>query len=197
MLLLALTACDMSGGGPFARDDGVQTEYRPQEAGTVDHALCLLGFAHVPVRNVQPGHQLIEASINGVTGDFVLDTGANVTVVSTSQAERFAISARKGGVFGSGPASFAGSSGVARQVAVDAFEIGEIPIRQQRVLVADLDQLLDALGQVSGRQVSGVIGQDVLNQHRAIIDVSRPMLYLMEENRDPAPVPAEQCEAAA
>lgn len=184
-------------GGPFAPDGGALAEYRPQEAGTVDHALCLLGFAHVPVRNVRPGHQLVEASINGVTGDFVLDTGANVTVVSASQVERFGLSPESGGALGSGLARFAGTTGTARQVGVDAFVIGEVPIRQQRVLVADLDQLLATLGQVAGREVSGVIGQDVLEQHRAIIDVARPMLYLMEENRDPAPVPSERCEAAA
>lgn len=190
-----LVGCDAS-GGPFAPADEGAVASRPQEAGTVDHALCLLGFAAVPVRNVRPGHQLVEATINGVTGDFVLDTGANVTVVSTAQAERFGLSVEGGGLLGSGPARIAGSTGTARQVRVDSFALGQVAIRQRQVLIADLGQLLGVLGQASGREVSGIIGQDVLEEHRAIIDVPRPMLYLMEDDRDPAPVPAERCTAA-
>lgn len=192
--LVLLAGCDLA-DSPFAPGDDASVEYRPQEAGTVDHALCLLGFAAVPVRSVRPGHQLVEASINGVAGDFVLDTGANVTVVNAAEAERFGLSAQGGGVLGSGPALFFGASGTARQVRVESFALGPLAIRQRRVLIADLGQLLGALGQASGREVSGIIGQDVLDEHRAIIDVDRPMLYLMEEDRDPAPVPAERCEA--
>lgn len=192
LIPLLLSACDMS-GSPFASSDGKQVAYRPHEAGTVDHALCLLGFEHVPVRNVRPGHQLVEATINGVTGEFVLDTGANLTVVSASQTERFRLDPQAGGTLGAGPARFAGGSGTARQVRVESFQIGNLSVRQRSILVADLGQLLGALGQASGREIAGIIGQDILNEHRAIIDVARPMLYLVEEDREPAPVSADNC----
>lgn len=177
--LLLLAGCEQ-GANPLARSDGPTVPYRPEEAGTVDYALCLLGFSAVPVRAVDPGHHLIDATINGQNGSFVLDTGANVTVISASAVERFGLSSGSG-------------VGTARQVAIDSFAIGPISVRQSRVVVADLDQLLGAFGRIAGTQVSGIIGQDVLNEHRAIIDVSRPMLYLMEEDRDPAPVPAGRC----
>ena len=196
LLPLLLAGCD-AGPGPLGSGAQTPVEYRPGEAGTVDHALCLLGFAHVPVRNVSPGHQLVEATINGVSGDFVLDTGANVTVVSTGEAERFGITSGAGGLLGAGRATFIGNAGSARQASVDSFTMGGIDMRQRRVLVADLGQLLGALGNVAGRSVAGIIGQDVLGAHRAVIDVSRPMLYIMAEDRDPAPVPAEQCSEQA
>lgn len=180
--LLLLAGCEQ-GANPLARSDGRAVAYRPEEAGTVDHALCLLGFSAVPVRAVDPGHHLIDATINGQNGSFVLDTGANVTVISASEVARFGLSSGGGG------------AGTARQAAIDSFAIGPISVRQSRVVVADLDQLLGAFGRIAGTQVSGIIGQDVLNEHRAIIDVSRPMLYLMEEDRDPAPVSAESCGA--
>lgn len=194
--LFAASACQQV-GNPFAPSDGEPVAYRPTEAGTVDHALCLLGYAAVPVRNVRPGHQLVEATINGEAGLFVLDTGANVTVVSASQAERFGLSGSGEGLLGLARPRVAGIGGNARQARLESFAMGPLAIRQSRVVVADLDQLLSALGEVSGSRVSGVIGQDVLGEHRAIIDVSRPMLYLMEEDRDPAPVPADQCSGEA
>lgn len=193
--LLLVAACDQS-GGPFTKSDGPPVEYRPEEVGTVDHALCLLGFSAVPVRKVDPGHHLIEASINGHKGNFVLDTGANVTVINASQAERFGLSSGGGALRGLGGTPPAGASGVAHQVAIDSFKIGAITVSQSRVVTADQGQLLTTLGKISGSQVSGIIGQDVLNEQRAIIDVARPMLYLMEAGRDPAPIPAAQCQAA-
>lgn len=192
--LLLVAACDQS-GGPFIKSDGPRVEYRPEEAGTVDHALCLLGFSAVPVQKVDPGHHLIKASINGQVGNFDLDTGADVTVINASQAERFGLSPG-GGLRDLGGTLLGGASGNARQVAPDSFKVGPITVRQSRVVTADLSQLLTALGEISGSEVSGIIGQDVLNEHRAIIDVARPMLYLVEEDRDPAPVPAARCSAA-
>ena len=187
LLLPFATACQQA-SGPAA-------EYSPGEAGTVDHALCLLGLSAVPVREVEPGHHLVEARINGESGNFVLDTGANVTVINASQAERFGVSDGGGGLAGLGPA-IPGTSGSANQVAIDSFEIGSVSVRQSRVVTADLNQLLTAFGRISGEEVAGIIGQDVLTEHRALIDVARPMLYLMEADEDPAPVPAERCQSA-
>ena len=182
-LLLLAAACDQVGTAPTP-------EYRPEEAGTVDHALCLLGFTAVPVREVVTGHHLIEATINGRTGDFVLDTGANMTVLDRSHLLDFAIQPGTGDV---GGAVGIGGGGQARRVRIDGFSIGGIDLRQGRIVTSDLGALLTTLGRASGRTVNGIIGQDVLKEHRAIIDVARPMLYLMVRDRDPAPVPAERC----
>lgn len=182
-LLLACGCRQVSGPAP---------DYRPEKAGTVDHALCLLGFAAVPVREVSTGHHLVEATINGRPGEFVLDTGANMTVIDRSHLARFGLSPVSGDL---GGAIGVGSGGRASRVPVDSFAIGPVRIRQGRVVSSDLGQLLRVLSEASGRSVDGIIGQDVLGEHRAIIDVERPMLYLMEADRDPAPVPAERCGA--
>ncbi len=171
-------------------DSGPSPEYHPEEAGTVDHALCLLGFTAIPVREVSTGHHLIEATINGEPGEFVLDTGANMTVIDLSHIGRFGISPGSGAV---GGAIGVGGGGQARRSSIESFRVGPMQVRQSRVVTADLGQLLRTLGQVSGTTIYGIVGQDVLKEHRAIIDVARPMLYLMEEDRDPTPVPAERC----
>lgn len=166
-------------------------EYRPEEAGTVDHALCLLGFTAVPVREVSTGHHLIQATINGRKGEFVLDTGANMTVIDRSHLRNFGLSATSGDI---GGAIGVGAGGQASRVPVDSFRIGPVQVRQNRIVSSDLGQLLTVLSRVSGIRVNGIIGQDVLNEHRAIIDVARPMLYLIEADREPSPVPAERCK---
>lgn len=169
-------------------------EYRPEDSGTVDHALCLLGFDAVPLQEVSSGHHLVEATINGRTGSFVLDTGANVTVIDRRHLEHFGLSAT-GGL--AGMVGGLGGGQQATQVAVDSLSIGDIDIRQQRIVAADLGQLLQVLGQVTGTTVYGLIGQDVMKEHRGIVDVAKPMLYVIAEDRDPAPVPAGECQGRA
>lgn len=166
-------------------------EYPAGEADTVGHAMCLLGFTSIPLREVSTGHHLVDATINGRAAAFVLDTGANVTAVGQDRAAQFGVSGESGGLSG----IVSGVGGSAGQVPIESFEIGAIAIRQDRIVTAGLGDLLTALGQIAGEEIAGIIGQDVLTEHRAIIDVARPMLYLIDEDREPAPVPAEQCRA--
>jgi hypothetical protein len=154
--------------------------------------MCLLGFAAVPLREVSTGHHLVEATLNGQEGSFVLDTGANATVVDAGHAQRFGLSGRLPGF---GGAIGVGGGGSANQVGIRSLRVGAVDIRQRRIVTTDLSQLLGVMSRVTGRTVYGIIGQDVLQEHRAIIDVARPMLYLMEEDRDPAPVPAQRCRS--
>lgn len=165
-------------------------EYRPGEAGTVDHAMCLLGFTGVPLRELMTGHHLVDVDLNGRKGTFVLDTGANKSVLHAGYAEQLGIGE---GTAMPGAAIGLGGAMKARQVRIERMEIGSVPIRQTRVMTADLSQLTNLLGPLSGDTIYGLIGQDVMKEHRAVIDVSRPILYLIEADEDPAPVPAERC----
>ncbi len=184
-LLIALSACD-AGQAPQAKVD-----YRPQEAGTVDHALCLLGFTAVPLRRASStGHHLLEARLNGRNGLFVLDTGANVSVIDDDHVGTFGLSGRS---VRRGAGVAIGGAVTARQVAIESLELGGVAVRQRRMVVADLGNLMAAMRPLAGGAVHGLIGQDVLNEHRAVIDMDGPLLYLIEADRDPAPVPAERC----
>lgn len=186
LALLATSGCAQAPAGNAV-------EYRPEDAGTVDHALCLLGFAGIPLSEVTTGHLLVDATLNGQPALFVVDTGANVSVLHASFARSFGITADPGAM---GGAVGIGGSGEARQAGIDQLRIGPVDIRQRSLVLADLSPIANLLGPISGGTIHGVIGQDVLNEHRAVIDVSRPILYLIEADEDPAPVPAERCGPA-
>lgn len=166
-------------------------EYRPQDAGTVDQALCLFGFTGVPLRTTAvTGHHLVDVELNGQRGVFVLDTGANVSVIDQRYVEQFGLTllgGMRGQAFGIGGGQRAS---LAR---IDSLSIAGVPIRQDRIAIANLAQVAETLGQLTGEPVYGIIGQDVLVEHRAIIDVGRPILYLIEADEDPAPAPLERC----
>ena len=168
-------------------------DYQPEKAGTVDHALCLLGFTAVPLRELITGHHLVDTKLNGRDATFVVDTGANATVLNTAYAGDFGLSGRAtpGGAIG------LGGSLKASQSRIDSLTIGGVPIRQSRIMVSDLSQIARLLEPLSGgRTIHGIIGQDVMKEHRAVIDVAAPILYLIAADEDPAPVAAAQCTAA-
>ncbi len=121
-------------------------EYRPGEAGTVDHAMCLLGFTGVPLRELVTGHHLVDLELNGRNATFVLDTGANKSVLHAAYAEQLGIGE---GTAVPGAAIGLGGAMKARQVRIEGMEIGSVPIRQSRIMTADLAQLTNLLGPLS------------------------------------------------
>ncbi|HEY0149806.1 MAG TPA: retropepsin-like aspartic protease [Allosphingosinicella sp.] len=182
ILLAPLLACQQA-------TPGEAVEYDPTEAGSVDEAMCLLGFAAVPLRELASGHHLIDVTVNGKEATFILDTGANASVVDASMAQRLSLPAKglAAGAYG------LGGGMKAQQVRLERMAIGSISIRQPRIMTSDLSQLVKVLGTLSKAPIAGIIGQDVMKEHRAVIDVARPILYMMREDRDPAPVAAEAC----
>jgi hypothetical protein len=187
-LLLTAFLCAMLGG--CDKPSAPKPDYRPEEAGTVDHALCLLGFTAVPLTRMATGHQLVQARLNGHDGRFVLDTGANVSVVHAPLAKSFGLSDQTTGV--GGAVGFGGALR-ARQVPIDSLSLGPVKIRQRHIMTADLSQVVDVLSPVAKVRIAGVIGADVLREHRAVIDVARPILYVMRADRDPEPVAPGRC----
>lgn len=188
VLALSLAACEV----PKAATPAV--EYRPRDAGTVDHAMCLLGFTAVPLRELLSGHHLVDVTINGRAATFVLDTGANLTVVDARVAQDLGLA--EGTAL---PAVAVGLGGglKASQRRIETLRIGGVDIRQKRVLAADLSGVTRVLGTLSRTPIAGIVGQDVMKEHRAVIDVARPLLYLIAADRAPAPVAADRCAAKA
>ena len=168
-------------------------EYRPEEAGTVDHALCLLGFTAIPVQELSSGHFTLDVSLDGRPATFILDTGANVTVLDARYADQYGLTEADGLP---GFAIGTGNGKMAQQIPIDSLRIGPVEIRQDRIALADLGGLPGALGKITGSTIHGIVGQDVLSEHRAVIDVARSILYLIEEDEEPAPVPATECVGA-
>jgi hypothetical protein len=87
-----------------------------------------------------------------------------------------------------------GGSLRASQARIESLSLADVPIHT--IMVADLSQLDGLLGRIGGGPIHGIVGQDVMADHRAVVDVARPMLHLQADDADPAPVPAEACAAS-
>ena len=122
-------------------------------------------------------HLLIKVSINGVKGDFILDTGASNSCVGFECIELFKLTAGKSKTKAAG----AGATGMFTQLAKgNSLKLGSWKSEDFHLVIFDLSHVNDALQQHKAKAVQGIIGADVLLEGKAIIDYYNKYLYLQK-----------------
>jgi predicted aspartyl protease len=120
-------------------------------------------------------HLLIKATVNGVKGNFILDTGASNSCVGFEGIELFQLLAEKSKTKAAG----AGATGMFTQEAKNnELQLGSWKWKGFNLVVFDLSHVNEALTQHKAKPVQGIIGADVLLQGKAIIDYYNHCLYL-------------------
>ena len=120
-------------------------------------------------------HLLVKATINGVSGNFILDTGASNSCVGFESIDYFNLTAGKSKTKASG----AGATGMFTQLAKNnALQIGRWKTNDFHLVIFDLSHVNEALQQYKAKPVHGIIGADILLEGKAIIDYYNHCLYL-------------------
>jgi predicted aspartyl protease len=120
-------------------------------------------------------HLLIKASINGITGNFILDTGASNSCVGFEGIAYFNLHAGPSKTKAAG----AGATGMVTQLAKhNSLKIGRWKSEDFHLVVFDMTHVNEALQDHKARPVHGIIGADVLLEGKAIIDYFNHCLYL-------------------
>lgn len=133
------------------------------------------GFSRVPLKKINTNHFEIKATVNGISGKFILDTGASNSCIGTDSVAHFNIKATDSEVKAAG----AGAVGMVTQVAEDCpLQIGAWKKRNISFVVFDLSHVNEALDLAKAKAVHGIIGADVLKTARAVIDYGRNCMYL-------------------
>lgn len=120
-------------------------------------------------------HLLVKASINGVKGNFILDTGASNSCVGFESIALFQLTAGNSTTKAAG----AGATGMFTQIAKDnILQLGRWKDTEFHLVIFDMSHVNEALRQYKAKPVQGIIGADVLLQGKAIIDYYNHCLYL-------------------
>lgn len=120
-------------------------------------------------------HLLIKATINGVSGNFILDTGASNSCVGFEGIDKFKLKAGKSKTKASG----AGATGMFTQLAKNnLLQIGRWKTAGFQLIIFDMAHVNEALRQYKAKPVHGIIGADILLEGKAIIDYYNHCLYL-------------------
>ena len=149
------------------------------------------GYDLIHLKKLPSGHDVVNAKINGVEADFILDTGASVTIVDLAYQDDFNISGQ--------PVEQDVSAGVGGEVLFETYTISTLSVdghetTLNQVYVTNVNAVLSALSQFHDKPLKGIIGQDFLLGGQGVIDVAAEDLYIRTSQSQVDCVAIENCD---
>ena len=133
------------------------------------------GYSKIKLKFTKTNHFEIKASINGVKGRFILDTGASNSCVGFEAIERFNLKVKDSEIKAVG----AGASDMVTQISTsNNLKVGKWKKNRVALILFNLSHVNTGLINHNADPVDGIIGADVLKKGKAIIDYEKKYLYL-------------------
>ena len=132
-------------------------------------------YIRIPLKKIATNHLEVQAKINGIKGRFILDTGASNSCVGIDAIAAFNLIAEASETKAAG----AGAVGMETQLSKNnRLKIGDWETHTLHLVLFDLSHVNTALTQHKAKEVAGIIGADILQQGKAVIDYNKYVLYL-------------------
>ena len=132
-------------------------------------------YVRIPLLLTETNHFEISAMINGISGRFILDTGASSTCVGMDKIEHFNMISEVTDIKAAG----AGATEMETLISTkNKIQIGDWTKKKQKIVLFDLIHVNQALTTHNSLPVDGIIGADVLKKAKAVIDYDKKSLYL-------------------
>ena len=123
-------------------------------------------------------HFEVTAKINGVSGRFILDTGASNTCIGIDKIDFFNLISEASEVKAAGAGATEMKTLVSNKNKV---QLGKWKKRKHKIMLFDLVHVNEALTNHKALPVDGIIGADILKKGKAIIDYDKKLLYLKKK----------------
>ena len=142
---------------------------------TLQQFLLDKGYTKVKMKRNATNHFEIRATINGVKGRFILDTGASSSCVGFEAADTFNLNVEESHIKATG----AGASNMETQLSKkNKVKIGKWKQEKAILILFNMAHVNHGLMSQNADPVDGIIGADILKKSHAIIDYERKYLYL-------------------
>jgi len=135
-------------------------------------------YVRIPLLLSETNHFEISAKINGISGRFILDTGASNTCVGLDRIAHFKLTTKASKIKAAG----AGATGMETQISKkNTLQIGDWFYHKTKIVLFDLVHVNEALTSYKVLPVDGIIGADILKKSKAIIDYNKSCVYLKQK----------------
>lgn len=132
-------------------------------------------YIKVPLVLTATNHLEVTAAINGITGRFILDTGASNTCVGFDKIDFFNLNSKASKIKAAG----AGATDMDTLVSTkNVLNLGPWKKEQLKIVLFDLVHVNSALIAHKALPVDGIIGADILKKGKAIIDYNKRCVFL-------------------
>lgn len=132
-------------------------------------------YKKIKFKFLKTQHLLVKVKVNGVSGNFILDTGASNTCVGFESIDKYRLEVND---YESFAASASSTTMQAKISNGNYLQIGSWKQLPATFILFDLTHVNEALWQQKIKPVDGIIGADVLLNGKAIIDYPNQYLYL-------------------
>jgi len=132
-------------------------------------------YKQIRFKIARTNHLFVRVKVNGVWGDFILDTGASNSCIDFESIEHFTLTPSDSETKASG----AGANGMHTQVSYhNAIQLGRWKKEDFNFVLLDLSHVNTALTEYKTKNVHGIIGSDLFALGQAILDYGQQTLYL-------------------
>ena len=132
-------------------------------------------YTRIPLAFTATNHFEVSAKINGISGRFILDTGASNTCIGMDKIEFFKLLSEASEIKAAGAGATEMETLVSNKNKV---QLGDWKKNKQKIVLFDLVHVNEALTSHNALPVDGIIGADILKKGKAIIDYDKKCLYL-------------------
>lgn len=146
----------------------------------LDKVLKKKKYTKIKLKKIATNHLELKAKINGVKGRFILDTGASNSCVSLDAVANFNLLTEETETKAAG----AGATDMDTKLSKNnKLQIESWKTKKFNLVLFDLSHVNTALIQHKAKEVDGIIGADILQKGKAIIDYSQNALYLKKAKK--------------
>ena len=142
---------------------------------TLQEFLLPQGYMKVKLKLTKTNHFEIKVIINGVSGRFILDTGASNSCIGFDSVGQFNLIAKDSKIKAAGAGAIDMETQISKKNTV---KIGKWKKDRIAFILFSLVHVNTALTNHNSNPVDGIIGADVLKKGNAIIDYQKKYLYL-------------------
>lgn len=143
--------------------------------GSLQDFLLNKGYTKIKLHLTKTNHFEIKATLNGIKGLFILDTGASNSCVGFEAIETFKLKVKDSEIKAAG----AGATDMLTQISKkNKLKIGRWKKDKMALILFNLSHVNTALTSHNSKPVDGIIGADVLKKGKAVIDYEKRLLYL-------------------
>lgn len=133
------------------------------------------GYTKIKLKFTKTNHFEIKATINGVKGNFILDTGASSSCVGFEGIDLFNLKVKDSNILAAG----AGATDMETKMSKkNKVKIGKWQHDKVVLVLFNLIHVNTALTNHNSKPVDGIIGADILKKGKAVIDYEKKYLYL-------------------
>ena len=135
-------------------------------------------YHSIKLKKTATNHFEITAQINDKEGLFILDTGASNSCVGFDEISKFNLITEDSDHKAAG----AGTTEIDTQISKkNTIKIGGFKLKKANLVLLDLSHINNALKKQKAKEINGIIGADILEKGKAVIDYNKKKLYLLKK----------------